>query len=430
MTQEFPQNSTRRFKIFMADSTNPLVGKTGLVGSFTVYLAKDGGAEATVSPTIVERGRGWYEVTPIAAHRDTLGQNAWTFTATGAVDYPVKEVVVTVDAQTARFGAAAAGDAMTLTSGERTAVANAVEAAILNEADANQVLAAIQSQVAALFDSGADVSVVTLSNAIRDAILNRVLAGNHDTAGTVGKLIQNADVATSTRLPTSSYTAPDNAGISSAVSQTTGASIRTAVGLSSANLDTQLSGISTVTTRLSTMIVLDGAVWQYTANALELAPSGGGGGGGDATLANQITIINSIAALGLIALETSPDVVTGMPSSLIIGNDYIDDLNAHIPIYIRDSGGTPLTGLGSKLFSDGDFRPAVVFDCGSPNNRVVAQCTWVPPSGPTEGYIKVEIPSKQSMRAIPGTSVMQLTFNWTGITSVRSRQTVEWVEMS
>ncbi len=163
----------------------------------------------------------------------------------------------------------------------------------------------------------------------------------------------------------------------------------------------------------------------------------GGGGGGDATLANQVTIlanqttiINSIAALGLIALETSPDVVTGMPSSLIIGNDYIDDLNAHIPIYIRDSGGTPLTGLGSKLFSDADFRPAVVFDCGSPNNRVTAVCSWVPPVGPTEGYIKVEIPSSQSTRAIPGSSVMQLTFNWNGITSVRSRQNVEWVEMS
>lgn len=37
------------------------------------------------------------------------------------------------------------------------------------------------------------------ATATRDAILNRVLAGNHDTVGTAGKLLQNADVRTSTR---------------------------------------------------------------------------------------------------------------------------------------------------------------------------------------------------------------------------------------
>jgi hypothetical protein len=37
-----------------------------------------------------------------------------------------------------------------------------------------------------------DLSVQAIASAVRDAILNRVLAGNHDTAGTPGKLLQDA----------------------------------------------------------------------------------------------------------------------------------------------------------------------------------------------------------------------------------------------
>lgn len=90
----------------------------------------------------------------------------------------------------------------------------------------------------------------------------------------------------------------------------TAADVRSAIGLASANLDTQISTLATGTnlaivagyldteiaaiklktdlltadiatfaTRGLTMLVVDGAVYQFTANALELAPSGGGGGG-------------------------------------------------------------------------------------------------------------------------------------------------------
>lgn len=40
-----------------------------------------------------------------------------------------------------------------------------------------------------------DAQVTALVNASRDAILNRVLAGNHDTAGTPGKVLQDVAVA-------------------------------------------------------------------------------------------------------------------------------------------------------------------------------------------------------------------------------------------
>lgn len=114
---EVKQNSTRRFKIFVTDASDLTAGLTGLVsGDFTVYLTKDNGTEQTVSVTVTERGRGFYEVEPLAAHRDTLGENAWLFTATGAVDCPRLELVVAKDASDLSSeiaGRAAPGDNMT-----------------------------------------------------------------------------------------------------------------------------------------------------------------------------------------------------------------------------------------------------------------------------------------------------------------------------
>ena len=64
------------------------------------------------------------------------------------------------------------------------------------------------------------------------------------------------------------------------------AGVRSAVGLGSANLDTQLAAIDdyvdtevaaikTVTDKLDTAMELDGAVYRFTTNALEQAPTGG-----------------------------------------------------------------------------------------------------------------------------------------------------------
>ena len=46
----------------------------------------------------------------------------------------------------------------------------------------------------------------------------------------------------------------------------------------------------TVNARLDTMLVADGAVYQYTANALELAPTGGGGGGSTTVRMGPFTV--------------------------------------------------------------------------------------------------------------------------------------------
>ena len=87
------QNSTEAFTINMTtdDGRTPAPGLT-----LTSELKKAGGAYVTVSPGIVDNGGGGYTITPIDAHRDTLGKNAWRFTATGATQWDGQERVQNV----------------------------------------------------------------------------------------------------------------------------------------------------------------------------------------------------------------------------------------------------------------------------------------------------------------------------------------------
>lgn len=93
------------------------------------------------------------------------------------------------------------------------------------------------------------------------------------TSGSIGKLLVDrgadiatiltrTDVATSTRLASASYTAPDNATITAIAGY----------------VDTEVAAIKTNTDKLGTAMELDGAVYRFTTNALEQAPTGGGGG--------------------------------------------------------------------------------------------------------------------------------------------------------
>ena len=56
------------------------------------------------------------------------------------------------------------------------------------------------------------------------------------------------------------------------------------------------------------MIVADGVDWQYTANALELAPAGGGGGGGTDWTANERTAIREILGFNSSGSVVDPTV--------------------------------------------------------------------------------------------------------------------------
>ena len=89
------QNTTKAFSIYF--------GVDGL--TVTATLSKNGNAFFSVSPTITPRGNGFYSVLPIAAHRDTIGENAWLFSASGQPSLPRVEQVVLANVDAVAYGA-------------------------------------------------------------------------------------------------------------------------------------------------------------------------------------------------------------------------------------------------------------------------------------------------------------------------------------
>lgn len=212
----------------------------------------------------------------------------------------------------------------------RTAIATAVEAAFLNDGDGQQFISSMQATVQALFDSGVDVPITTIANAVRDAILNRVLATNHEVAGSVGKLLQFLDAFISSRMATFVYTVPPtSAAIADAVwdEQRTG---HVNPGTFGIYLDQQISTIS-----------------------------GGGPGGSVDTSSFSGTALAILQAIQ----QTAANVIVasgiklgaaGFPGSLYIGDARSVETNTAliIRIYDADNPTTPLTAIGSRNLSD------------------------------------------------------------------------------
>jgi len=188
------QSTARNLMVFLvssADYVSPVTGAT-----LTITLSKAGGAFATITPTVTERGNGWYSLALTTAHTDTLGDFVLRITATGADSINLREEVL----------ALLPGEAVTVASGGITAAsfaANAVNAAAL----ATDAVTEIQSGLALSAQVDALVGDTT-------TLLARL------TAGRAGNL-DNLDALVSSRFAAAGYTAPDNAGISTLTSRLT-----------------------------------------------------------------------------------------------------------------------------------------------------------------------------------------------------------------
>jgi hypothetical protein len=79
--RELRQNTSTTVMIFMTD-TDHVTGKTGL--TLTIEASKNGAAFAVITPTVTERDYGWYRLSLLAAHTDTLGELVLHITAAGA----------------------------------------------------------------------------------------------------------------------------------------------------------------------------------------------------------------------------------------------------------------------------------------------------------------------------------------------------------
>ncbi len=107
--REIKQSATANVMVFMADSTDHITGKTGL--TLAVTISKDGAAFASITPTVTERGNGWYNVALATGDTGTTGDLVVRATATGAdPGERTLNVVANVEADTyGRIGAAGAG---------------------------------------------------------------------------------------------------------------------------------------------------------------------------------------------------------------------------------------------------------------------------------------------------------------------------------
>jgi hypothetical protein len=162
---------------------------------------------------------------------------------------------------------AAPGSAMTLTSGERTAIANAVEAEIIDETDSEKVLTAITNKIASVNPDLGGLTVGAIASAVLTAMSDYFKIYDSDT---IGKKLIGA------QLEETEF------GISTASLNSIGALI-TALGASIDGKD-----FATVGTKLASMIEFVAAVNRFKASAVSQVPAGGGGGGGDGATAAQV----------------------------------------------------------------------------------------------------------------------------------------------
>lgn len=76
------QSTATNILVMMIDSADHVTGKTGL--TLSVTASKNGGAFASISPTVTDRGNGWYNLAITSSHTDTLGDFALHITAGGS----------------------------------------------------------------------------------------------------------------------------------------------------------------------------------------------------------------------------------------------------------------------------------------------------------------------------------------------------------
>ena len=155
---------------------------------------------------------------------------------------------------------------------------------------------------------------------------------------------------------------------------------------------------------------IKGAGWDSSTDTLE-------------KIRDAISLVSSIS----VAIPSPVEEIIGMPETLEIGDSY--DGDTPIKLYVRDANDDPVTSFSGHDLTDLDFAPTFTIapTPGSSRGRVVGTVTWVPAVGPVEGYLKVEISSLQSRRAVEGESTVQCVLKWDGYEKSILTTTVRWL---
>jgi hypothetical protein len=196
----------------LLDSADHLTPKLGLTP--TVTLSKNGGSFGSPAGAITEVGNGWYRVGGHATDTNTLGPLILHATATGADPADVLYPVVAFESQDSiRLGLTALPNA----------AAEAVGGLYTRGTGAGQINQPANGQVDTRWVAG-NVTVGTL---VANSLTAAALAPDAVTE-IQGAILSDAtpfpganiDATVSSRLASASYTAPDNAGISTIQAKT------------------------------------------------------------------------------------------------------------------------------------------------------------------------------------------------------------------
>ncbi len=347
---------------------------SAFTGSVTVYITGDAGTQAIGSVgagACAHEGNGYHTYAPAQAETN-YDLIAFTFVGAGAItqtlqvypDATVASRAIAGDAMTLTSGErSAVGTAVwasgtrtltafsfsvtvgtnndktgyALTSGERTSIANEVEAQIIDDTDSEKVLTAITDKIASVNPSLDDLTLAGIASAVRTELaveLARIDASvasrasqtsNNTIAGYIDTEVANivAGVADlQNRVPAALGA---NGNMKADVRDFNG-SAATATG---GRPEVIVTGdAATAGTRFLTMIELDAAVYRFTENSLEMGP--GGEGGASVNVASfDVSALNQLSAFKTIT--TVGPVISNTRIKLVQGDDYLEDDDRQLP---------------------------------------------------------------------------------------------------
>lgn len=241
-----------------------------------------------------------------------------------------------------------------------------------------------QTVTAKLFAVGSDTQVASVSTTeatnrkgTYSAAYTDVAAGEYELIALVGSVPVARWFVTLT-LTTATFQARDKVGT---------VELDSAVG-------TQITAIETFATRMTTGLVQDGAVYQFTANMLELGPSGGGG-----------SSVNVLPATGIVSDRTAG--TTLLP---VVG----ETISQSITVYQSD--GTTAVSLSGKTLK-------VIFETMSGVDVAVVAAADITISGTSSNIVTFAYPSavtasERTLRFAIRDAAAPLTMYLQGVCSV------------
>jgi len=163
------QSVASNVMVFMTQAADHVTGLAG--ATLTITISKDGGAFASVSPTVTDRGNGWYAVALTAAHTDTIGDLALRATATSAdpTDLLCRVVAGSLDADVSSRLSSAGYTAPLDAAGTRSAVG-------LASANLDTQLSALSTLIGTRAEPG---DAMTLTAGAVDAVWDEAIAGGY-----------------------------------------------------------------------------------------------------------------------------------------------------------------------------------------------------------------------------------------------------------